>query len=114
MLAGEKDSASRAKAIYDFEKQVATVHWDKNDSNDATKVYNKMTIAELAAAAPGFDWQSFIRGIGVNEDAILVSQPSAFTGEAKLLADAPTGVIRDLLIVRSLEDRKSTRLNSSH
>src|SRR3546814_14488059 len=42
MLAGEKDAASRAKAIYDFEKQVATVHWDKKDSNDATKVYNKM------------------------------------------------------------------------
>src|SRR3546814_14257437 len=44
MLAGEKDAASRAKAIYDFEKQVATVHWDKNDSNDATKAYNKITI----------------------------------------------------------------------
>ena len=102
-LAGEQDAAARAKAIYDFEKQVATVHWDKNDSSDATKVYNKMTIAELAAAAPGFDWQSFIRGIGVNEDAILVSQPSAFTGEAKLLAAAPIGVIRDMLIVRSLD-----------
>src|SRR3546814_13048251 len=62
-----------------------------------------MTIAELAAAAPGFDWQSFIRGIGVNEDAILVSQPSAFTAEAKLLADAPIGVIRDLLLLRSPE-----------
>jgi putative endopeptidase len=102
-LAGEKDAAARAKAIYEFEKQVATVHWDKNDSSDATKVYNKMTIAELAQKAPGFDWQTFIRGIGVHEDAILVSQPSAFTGEAKLLADAPIGVIRDMLIVRSLD-----------
>ena len=102
-LAGEKDAAARAKAIYDFEKQVATVHWDKNDSSDATKVYNKMTIAELAAAAPGFDWQGFIRGIGVSEDTILVSQPSAFTGEAKLLAGAPIGVIRDMLIIRSLD-----------
>ena len=102
-LAGETDAAARAKAIYDFEKQIATVHWDKNDSSDATKVYNKMTIAELAAAAPGFDWSTFIRGIGVNEDSLLVSQPSAFTGEAKLLADAPIGVIRDMLIVRSLD-----------
>ena len=102
-LAGEKDAAPRAKAIYDFEKQVATVHWDKNDSSDATKAYNKMTVAELAKAAPGFDWQAFIRGIGVNEDSILVSQPSAFTGEAKLLADAPIGVIRDALLVRSLD-----------
>ncbi|MFZ5725271.1 MAG: M13 family metallopeptidase [Pseudomonadota bacterium] len=102
-LAGEANAAARAQAIYDFEKQIATVHWDKNDSSDATKVYNKMTIAELAAAAPGFDWLTFIRGIGVKEDSLLVSQPSAFTGEAKLLAEAPIGVIRDLLIVRSLD-----------
>ena len=102
-LAGETDAAARAKAIYDFEKQIAIVHWDKNDSSDATKVYNKMTIAELAAAAPGFDWSTFIRGIGVNEDSLLVSQPSAFTGEAKLLAEAPIGLIRDMLIVRSLD-----------
>ena len=102
-LAGESNAAARAKAIYDFEKQVATVHWDKNDSSDATKAYNKMTIAELAAAAPGFDWATFIRGIGVSEDSLLVSQPSAFTGEAKLLADAPIAVIRDALLVRSLD-----------
>ncbi|MBW8295914.1 M13-type metalloendopeptidase [Sphingopyxis sp.] len=102
-LAGEANAAARAKAIYDFEKQIATVHWDKNDSSDATKVYNKMTIAELAAAAPGFDWATFIHGLGVNEDSLLVSQPSAFTGEAKLLADAPIAVIRDALMVRSLD-----------
>ncbi len=102
-LAGEPNAPTRAKAIYDFEKQVATVHWDKNDSSDATKAYNKMTIAELAKVAPGFDWSTFIRGLGVNEDTLIVSQPSAFTGEAKLLADAPIAVIRDLLIVRSLD-----------
>ena len=102
-LAGEANAPARAKAIYDFEKQVATVHWDKNDSSDATKAYNKMTIAELAKAAPGFDWPTFVRGLGVKEDTLIVSQPSAFTGEAKLLADAPIAVIRDLLIVRSLD-----------
>ncbi len=103
VLAGEKDAPARAKAIYDFEKQIATVHWDKNDSGDATKIYNKMTIAELAKAAPGFDWSAFIRGIGVKENSLLVAQPSAFTGEAKLIADAPIGVIRDMLLVRSLD-----------
>jgi len=102
-LAGEKDAAARAKAIYDFEKQIAAIHWDKNDSSDATKVYNKLTIAELTKAAPGFDWTAFIRGVGVKEDALLVAQPSAFTGEAKLIAGAPIGVVRDLLLVRSLD-----------
>jgi len=103
-LAGEKDAAARARALYDFEKRIAEVHWDKNDSGDATKVYNKMTIAQLAQAAPGFDWTIFIRGIGVKEDSLLVSQPSAFTGEAKLIAEAPISVIRDALLVRSLDD----------
>lgn len=102
-LAGETNAAARAKAIYDFEKKIAEVHWDKNDSSDATKSYNKLTIAELTAAAPGFDWTTFIRGIGVKENAILVAQPSAFTGEAKLIAEAPIEVVRDMLIVRSLD-----------
>src|SRR3546814_11075681 len=57
-LAGEKDAAARAKAIYDFEKQVATVHWDKNDSSDATKVYNKMTNAELTERQSGVTGKS--------------------------------------------------------
>jgi putative endopeptidase len=103
VLAGESNAAARAKAIYDFEKQIAAVHWDKNDSSDATKAYNKLTLAELAQTAPGFDWTAFVRGIGVNEDSLLVAQPSAFTGEAKLIADAPIEVIRDQLIVRSLD-----------
>src|SRR3546814_13306137 len=75
----------------------------QNDSIDATKVYNKMTIAELTQAAPGFDWTGFIRGVGVGDDSILVAQPSAFSGEAKLISEAPIGVIRDLLLVRSLD-----------
>src|SRR3546814_5969266 len=45
-LAGETNAAARAQAIYDLEKSIATVHWDKNDSSDATKVYNKMTSEE--------------------------------------------------------------------
>lgn len=102
-LAGEADAATRAQAIYDFEKQIAAVHWDKNDSGDATKTYNKLTIDELAKAAPGFDWATFIRGAGVTENAILVSQPSAFTGEAALIAQAPIGVLRDMLLVRSID-----------
>lgn len=101
-LAGESDAKARAAALYAFEKQIAEVHWDKNDSSDATKVYNKMTLAELAKTAPGFDFTALVRGIGVNEDNLLVSQPSAFTGTAKAFVDAPVGVLRDMLIVRSM------------
>jgi putative endopeptidase len=101
-LAGEKDASARAQAIYNLEVEIAKAHWDKNDSSDAVKTYNKLTVAELAQAAPGFDWARYLRGVGATQNELLVAQPSAFTAEAKLLADAPISVIRDTLIVRSL------------
>src|SRR3546814_15017417 len=83
VLAGETDAAARAQAIYDLEKQIATVHWDKNDSSDATKVYNKMTIAELTQAAPGFDWTGFIRGVGVRSEGRRVGKEWVSTCRAR-------------------------------
>ena len=88
-LAGESDAKARAAAVYAFEKTIAETHWDKNDSGDATKVYNKMTLAELGQIAPGFDFTALVRGVGVKESSLLVSQPSAFTGTAKAFAAAP-------------------------
>lgn len=100
---GVKNAAVRAKAVYDFEVKIAQAHWDKNDSSDATKTYNKLSLAELSKTAPGFDWTAFVRGIGVKEDQLLVAQPSAFSAEAKLIADAPIQLIRDLLSVRAMD-----------
>jgi putative endopeptidase len=102
-LAGEPNAASRAAALYAFEKKIADVHWDKNDSGDATKAYNKMTLAELAKAAPGFDFTALVRGVGVTQDDLIISQPSAFAGIAKAYASAPVQVLRDMLVVRSLD-----------
>lgn len=102
-IAGERNAAARAKAVFDFEVAIANVHWDKNDSSDATKTYNKLTLTELARQAPGFNWTQFVRGIGVKEDTVLVAQPTTFVGEAKLLADAPMQVVQDLLTVRAID-----------
>jgi putative endopeptidase len=101
-LAGEPGAAARAKAILDFETQVARVHWTRVESRDATKTYNKMTLAELQRRAPGFDFSSFMRGIGVDANDLLVAQPSAVTGIARLVSRAPLSVLKDQLLVRSL------------
>ena len=39
-LAGEPDGAARAKAIVDFETEIAKVHWTRIESRDADKRYN--------------------------------------------------------------------------
>jgi putative endopeptidase len=42
MHAGEKNAEARANAIFETEKKIAEVQWTREESSDATKVYNKI------------------------------------------------------------------------
>lgn len=103
-LAGEKEAASRARAVMKLETMIAEAHWSRADSRDRTKTYNKMTLAKLEASAPGFDFAAWFRALGVSgPDVLLVAQPSAVTRIAALAAQADPDVLGDQLIVRSLD-----------
>jgi putative endopeptidase len=102
-LAGETNAAARAKAILNFETGIAKVSWTREDVGDATKTYNKMTVAQLKKLAPGFDWATYLTGRGANVNELLVAEPSAFKGIAALAARTPVQVLKDQLLVRSLE-----------
>ena len=102
-LAGEADAGARATAIVEFETGIAQQSWTKTESRDVTKTYNKMAVAELARIAPGFDFAAYFRGLGAPVESLVVAQPSAITGIAKLIADAPLGVLKDHLLVHSLD-----------
>ncbi|PZO77045.1 MAG: peptidase M13 [Sphingomonas taxi] len=102
-LAGEPNAEARATALLAFETEIAKVSWTRVDSRDATKTYNKMTVADLAKRAPGFDFVAYFKGIGTPVPTVIVAQPSAITGIAKLVSTAPIGVLKDQLILRSLD-----------
>jgi putative endopeptidase len=102
-LAGEQNAAARAKAIIDLETRIAKAHWTKAESRDANKTYNKLTVADLEKKAPGFDFSTLFSGIGVNVDSLVVAQPSAVTGIAAAVSKAPLSVLKDQLLVRSLD-----------
>ncbi len=102
-LAGEPQAQARAQALFNHEKKIAQAHWNKIDSSDATKTYNKTTIVALQKSARGFDFSTFIRGLGVSTTDLLYAQPSAFKGIAKIVGSANLGVLKDGLLVRSLD-----------
>ena len=102
-LAGETNAAARAKAILNFETGIAKVSWTREDVSDATKTYNKMTVAQLKKLAPGFDWTTYLTGRGADVNDLLVAEPSAFKGISVLAARTPIQVLKDQLLVRSLE-----------
>ena len=98
-------AAAKAKAIYDLEHQIAQVHWSRVDSRDDDKTYNKMTKAQLAAAAPGFDWNAYFQAAGLgNQNEFIVSQPSAFTGTAKLFTSVPLQTWKDYLTLHAAKN----------
>ena len=102
-LAGEANAAARAKAILDLETKIAAVHWTKVESRNADKTYNKFTLAEVRQMSPGFDFPAQIKAEGANVDYVIVFQPSAFKGITSLLGSAPLGVLKDQILVRSLD-----------
>lgn len=106
-LAGEPNAAARAAAIVAFETQIAKAHWTRIESRDANKTYNKMTVAQLQRRAPGFDFATYFRGLGASTTDVIVAQPTAFTGMAKVIGAAPLSVLKDQMLVRSLDNFSS-------
>ena len=103
-LAGEPNGAARAKAIVAFETSLAKVHWTRIESRDSDKTYNKWARADFAKHAPGFDWTAYLGAAGVDGQAsYIVAQPSAVAGEAKLIGATPLPVLRDYLLIRTVE-----------
>ncbi|SFS10093.1 M13 family metallopeptidase [Sphingomonas jatrophae] len=103
-LAGETDAQARAARVVAFETGLATAQWSRVESRDRDKAYNKLTAAQLAQTAPGFDFAAYLAAAGMPaQPAYLVSQPTAFTGMARLYAATPLPVLKDYAALRTIE-----------
>ncbi len=89
------NAQAEAKAIVDMETQIAQASWSIAEDRDPTKTYNPMTPAQLAAAAPGFDWTSFLGAAGVGRQGrLVVAENTALPKIAKVFAAAPLKDLR--------------------
>ncbi len=102
-LAGEANAEARAKAVVDFETEVARAHWTRIESRDADKTYNKMAVADLVTMAPGFDFATYFKAVGTPVDTVIVGQPTAIAKMAAVIAATPLEVLKDQLEIRSLD-----------
>lgn len=107
--AGIKEPAGAAARVMALENQLAEVQWDKVDNRNPVKLYNLMTVAELAQQAPGFDWQAFLAAASLpSVDQLSASQPSFLTGAAKLLGEAPLDDLKLYLTLHTLDAAADT------
>ncbi|MGV8875317.1 MAG: M13 family metallopeptidase [Rhodococcus sp. (in: high G+C Gram-positive bacteria)] len=68
-----------AQAVFDLEKKIAAGHWDVVARRDAEKSYNLVQFDTLVKNEPGFNWTTWISGLGSSTEQfaeIVVRQPS--------------------------------------
>jgi putative endopeptidase len=77
-MAGDQHAAANAKAIVDFETEIAKVQWTKVELRDPIKAYNKFNLAEMDKVAPGFDWKTWLDTAGLTGKTtyVIVGQPT--------------------------------------
>jgi len=117
-LAGIEGGVDKAKAIIDLETKIAEGHWTQADSRDIQKIYNPMSAAQLAEAAPGFDWTTIFKAIGLESvETFVVAQPSALKGAGDVIKDTDLNVVQDYLafhMIRNHAQLLSSNFDDAH
>jgi putative endopeptidase len=93
-FAGERSAATDARAIMTLETALARKQWTRVESRDADKTYNKYEIGRLRTLSPAFNWETYVRDTGITSPAVIVAQPTAFTGFGEQLFKTPVPVWR--------------------
>ncbi|MEI9996873.1 MAG: M13-type metalloendopeptidase [Rhizomicrobium sp.] len=94
-LSGWPDAEKNAADIVALETRIAEASWSRVEERDVVKTYNPMSLAELKAMAPGFDWDGFFASAGLGApDKIVVVEKTAIPKIAALFAAADLDTLK--------------------
>ncbi|MCP3728896.1 M13 family metallopeptidase [Sphingomonas sp. MG17] len=103
-LAGEDNASARAAAVMEMETEIAKVQWTREDSSDAAKTYNKFTLGQVDQfSSSTLDLTKILVALSPRIKEVLINQPTAFKGIAGILDKAPVEVLKDQMLLRSLD-----------
>jgi putative endopeptidase len=94
-MIGWEHPAENAKAIVDFENQLAEASWSRAERRDRDKTYNPTTFAQLQAMTPGFDWKRYLAGTELPAtDRFILTTNTAFPKFAKIYSGTPLDTLK--------------------
>ncbi|MEO7177242.1 MAG: M13 family metallopeptidase N-terminal domain-containing protein, partial [Allosphingosinicella sp.] len=92
---GWGDPEATADSVLEFETGIASAMWTRTERRDPNRMYHPMSVAELEAMAPGFDFKALFAAAGApGFDRIIVGQDSAVPKVARLFADTPLETLK--------------------
>jgi putative endopeptidase len=103
-LAGFTDVNARAARIFALEQAIAQTHLSLSENQEMAKANNPWKRSDFPVKAPGLDWEEYFRGAGLSQQStFIVWQPSAFAGEAALVASTSLDAWKDWLAYHLIE-----------
>ena len=103
--AGVADADARAAKVIALETELARRHWTQTEMRDVVRQNRVMTLGELKAWAPGFDWDAFLGEIGYDKQPkIKVKSDTAVRDSAKLFAQTPVADLQSYMLFHALDD----------
>jgi putative endopeptidase len=75
----------------DLETRLAQLHWSQVANRDPVKTYNQYRLGELSDLTPGYDWDAYLRSVGVIDriETLNIAQPDYAQAYAQLLQEIP-------------------------
>ena len=104
-LAERPDPEVAAAQVLALETRIAAGHWERAETRDVLKTYNLVSLADLKASVPSFDFDAWVAALGGSAATIaetVVRQPSYLAHLETVLADTSIEEWRAFLSVRAI------------
>ena len=93
-LVGTPDAAAAAGQVLAFETEIAKLSWPIADQRDIDKLNNPMSPAQLAAYAPGIDWDRYLAETRVQTPKLIVGDNTAVKALAAVYDKTPLETLK--------------------
>ena len=98
-------AAAEAKSLMKVETDLAKVSLDRTEQRDPTKIYHKMTTAELQRLSPAFSWNQYFTTIqSPSFDSLNVAMPDFVKGMDQLIAGNDLETVKTYLRWQTLRN----------
>ncbi len=102
-----EESATAAKTVLRMETRLATAAYDNVKLRDPQANYNKMSMDELKALVPQFDWDAYFAARHISTNQISVSQKEHLQEVGKMMAEESIEDLRTYFIWQVIDDAAS-------
>ena len=103
-LAEQPDPAGSAQRVLALETSIASKQWDRLRNRDRNATYNKMSVGQLAALTPSYDWNAYLKAARLSRATeVVVHQPDYLSAVDTILKGTPAATWREYLTAKLLD-----------